>query len=118
MTYFFSSKLVFITCNCKFRSHNSEKISQKSEFIFYPDLTNVHFSGVSMDFLFLYGILFIHRNGLWRAYDTQLAGLGLWGRCVLYVRQNAYYMHANKVRIICTQKLQIICMSKTVSFCV
>ncbi len=62
-------------------------------------------------------LLFIRKNGLWRAYDTQLVGLGVWGRCVLYVRQNAYctptayhmhaktaYMHVKHVRIVSTTK--------------
>ncbi len=46
-------------------------------------------------------LLFIRRNGVWRSYDTQLVGLGVWGRC------------ANKVRIICMQKLNIICTLNT-----
>ncbi len=50
------------------------------------------------DFLFLFGVLFIYRNWLWRAYDTQWLGLGVWGRCVLYARQQrVYHMHAKTV---------------------
>ncbi len=35
----------------------------------------------------------IRKNLLWRAYDTQCVGLGLWGRCVSYVHKTAYHMH-------------------------
>ncbi len=66
-------------------------------------------------------VVMIRKNGLWRIYATQCEGLGLWGRCVSYVRENcasyahqqisyhmhaktAYYMHAKHVRIICTPK--------------
>ncbi len=41
-------------------------------------------------FLFVFGVLFIYKNGL----GVQLVGLEVWGRCVGY-----YYMHANKVRM-------------------
>ncbi len=34
-------------------------------------------------FLFLYGVLFIRRNGLWCAHDTQWLGLGVWGFSVM-----------------------------------
>ncbi len=59
-------------------------------------------------------------KNLWYSYAkidfglyTQWVGLGLWGRCVSYVRQQisyhmytntAYYMHTKHVRIICTAK--------------
>ncbi len=66
-------------------------------------------------------MVLIHKNGLWRVYATRWVGLGLWGRCVSYVRENcvsnarqqisyhmhsktAYYMHAKHVRIIYTPK--------------
>lgn len=44
-------------------------------------------------------------------------GLGVWGRCVLYVGlcQNANYKHAYKLCITCMQKLHIICTPKSVS---
>uniref|UniRef100_A0A673N5K4 Uncharacterized protein n=1 Tax=Sinocyclocheilus rhinocerous TaxID=307959 RepID=A0A673N5K4_9TELE len=63
----------------------------------------------------------LRKNGLWRVYATRWVGLGLWGRCISYVRENcvsyasqqilyhmhaktAYYMHAKHMRIICTPK--------------
>ncbi len=58
---------------------------------------------------------------LWRVYATWWVGLGLWCRCISYVRENcilyarqqiSYHMHANKFRIICTRKLHIICTPK------
>ncbi len=53
-------------------------------------------------FRFGVGLLFIRRNWHWRAYDTQWVGLGVWGRCRSYVRENcinarqtrAYHRHA------------------------
>ncbi len=62
-------------------------------------------------------------NGLWRVYSTWWVGLGLWYRCVSYIRENcisyyacqqisydmhtktAYYMHAKHVRIMYMKKL-------------
>ncbi len=66
-------------------------------------------------------MVLIRKNGLWRVYATRWVGLGLWGRCVSYVRENsvsyarqqiwfhmhaktAFYMHAKHVRLICTPK--------------
>ncbi len=66
-------------------------------------------------------MVLIRKNGLWRVYATRWVGLGLWGRCISYVRENcvsyarqqisyhmhvkiAYYMHAKHVRIIWTPK--------------
>ncbi len=48
-------------------------------------------------------IILICKNLLWRVYAMQWVGLGLWGRCVSYVRENcvsyarqhiSYHMHA------------------------
>ncbi len=68
--------------------------------------------------MFRFGILFILKYWLWRTYDMQRVGLGLWGRCVWYVEhwvsyarqqilyhmhtKTAYYIHAKHMRIICT----------------
>ncbi len=66
-------------------------------------------------------MVLICKNGLWRVYATRWVGLGLWGRCVLYVHENcvsyalqqisyhmhaktAYYMHAKHMSIIYTPK--------------
>ncbi len=69
-------------------------------------------------------MVLIRKNGLWRVYVTRWVGLGLWGRCVSYVRENcvsyarqqiwyhmhaktAFYMHAKHVRIIYSPFLRI-----------
>ncbi len=66
-------------------------------------------------------MVLIRKNGLWRVYATRWLGLGLWCRCVSYVRENcvsyarqqisyhmhaktAYYMHAKNARSIDTPK--------------
>ncbi len=53
-------------------------------------LTWSHESAFQYDnILFLFGIRIICRNWLWRAYDTQWLGLGLWSRCILYASQQS-----------------------------
>lgn len=66
-------------------------------------------------------MVLIRKNGFWRVYATRWVGLGLWGRCVSYVRENcvsyarqqiwyhmhtktAFYMHTKHVRIRYTPK--------------
>ncbi len=40
-------------------------------------------------------VVLIRKNGLWRVYATRWVGLGLWGKCVSYARQQiSYHMHA------------------------
>ncbi len=60
---------------------------------YFTNLTRSHESAYQWpDFLFIIGKLFIHINWLWRACDTQWLGLGVWGRCILYIRQKLHFI--------------------------
>ncbi len=68
-------------------------------------------------------MVLIRKNGLWRVYATRWVGLGLWGRCVSYVRENciscvrqqiSYHMHAKTAYYMHAKHIRIICMSKSI----
>ncbi len=63
-------------------------------------------------------MVLICKNGLWRVYNTPWVGLGLWGRCVPYVRENCasyarkknsykMYIYINIYCILICQKMYV-----------
>ncbi len=94
------------TCNYRASTQNTLAIQ--------PDLMKVCLNSTPNKMKL---VVLIRKNGLWRVYAMRWVGLGLWGRCVSYVRENcvsyarhqisyhmhaktAYYMHGKHVRII------------------
>ncbi len=74
----------------------------------------VRFNGTILCFYLAY---YLYAE-IWRAYDTQWVGLEVWGRCVLYARQQSeYHMHAKNC-ILHARQTRAYPMHAKVSFCV
>ncbi len=55
------------------------------------------------------------KKWIWRVYATWWVGLGLWGRCVSYARQQiSYHMHAKTAYYMYAKQVRIIYMAKSV----